>query len=101
MRRRLHSSLVHLLLLLGVCLFALPLVGMLVTALKSEAQVQDISSLRRILIPEPMVWENFRSAVTRFRFLLYFGNSLYLVMMNVIGVALVCPLVAYGFARFR
>ncbi len=96
-----QSIFTHLLLLMGVILFALPLYGMLVTALKSEAQVQDISTLRRILVPEPAMWENFLTAVTRFRFLLYFGNSLYLVLMNVIGVALVCPLIAYGFARFR
>ncbi len=101
MRRTGQSLLIHLVLLAGVILFALPLYGMLVTALKSEAQVQDISSLRRILIPEPAMWENFITAVTRFHFILYFGNSLYLVLMNVLGVALVCPLIAYGFARFR
>jgi multiple sugar transport system permease protein len=101
MKKPTQSFLTHLILLAGVVLFALPLYGMLVTALKSEAQVQDISSLRRILIPEPAMWSNFFTAVTRFRFLLYFSNSLYLVLMNVLGVALICPLIAYGFARFR
>lgn len=101
MKKPTQSYLTHLILLVGVILFALPLYGMLVTALKSEAQVQDISSIRRILLPEPAMWSNFYTAVTRFRFLLYFSNSLYLVLMNVLGVALICPLIAYGFARFR
>lgn len=101
MKKPTQKTLTHLLLLAGVALFALPLYGMLVTALKSEAQVQDISTIRRILVPEPAMWENFHTAVTRFNFLLYFGNSLYLVLMNVLGVAVMCPLIAYGFARFQ
>jgi multiple sugar transport system permease protein len=100
-KRTLQTFAVHLALLAGVVLFALPLYGMIVTALKSEAQVQDISSLRQILVPEPVVWKNFVDAVTRFHFFRYFTNTLFLVGMNVLGVALVCPLVAYGFARFR
>lgn len=91
----------HGILIVGVVVFALPLYGMVVTALKSEAQVQDISSLERILVPDPMMWENFATVIRRVPFSRYFLNSLYLVLMNISGVALICPMIAFGFARFR
>ena len=92
---------IHALLLIGVALFAVPLLGLLVTALKSEAQVQDVSSLRRILIPDPVLWRNFVDVFHRVPIGLYFWNSLMIVVGSVLGVALICPLVAYGFSRFR
>jgi len=99
---RVASSLtIHGILILGVIVFAMPLLGMVVTALKSTAQVQDISSLKRILVPDPVVWRNFVEVFHRIPFLLYFFNSLRIVVLNILGVALVCPMVAYGFARFR
>lgn len=100
-RRRLKPAWTHLVLLALVFVFAMPLYGMMATALKSEAQVQDISSLHRILVPDPVVWENFSKVFQRAAFYRYFGNSLWLVLLNVSGVALVCPLVAYGFSRFE
>lgn len=100
-RRTVGSLTIHGLLILGVIAFAMPLLGLVATALKSTAQVQDISSLKRILIPDPVVWGNFSEVFRRIPFLLYFGNSLLIVVLNILGVALVCPMVAYGFARFR
>lgn len=100
-RKRLTNLLTHVALLTGVVIFALPLYGMLCTALKTESQVQDISSLARILIPSPAMWENFSEVFQRVPFMLYFGNSLLIVTLSVLGVTIVCPLVAYGFARFK
>ena len=100
-RRTFASVLTHGLLVLGVIVFAVPLYGMIATALKSEAQVQDVSSLRRVLVPDPVLWSNFSDVVARVPFLRYFGNSLLLAALNVLGVATICPLVAYGFSRFR
>lgn len=100
-RRRLGSMVTHLVLICGVIVFAVPLYGLVVTALKSEAQVQNVSSLRAILIPSPVVWRNFVDVTQRVPFMLYAFNSLSLVVLNVLGVAIVCPLVAYGFSRFQ
>lgn len=98
--RRLKTFLTHAIILALVFAFAMPLYGMLVTALKSEAQVQDVSSLRRLLLPDPVMLGNFAKVFQRSSFYLYFANSLWLVLLNVAGAAMVCPLVAYGFARF-
>jgi len=100
-RRRLGAIVTHLVLICGVVVFAVPLYGLVVTALKSEAQVQNVSSLRAILVPSPVVWHNFVDVTQRVPFMLYAFNSLTLVVLNVLGVAIVCPLVAYGFSRFQ
>ena len=100
-RRAAKIAATHLLLAVLVALFALPLYGMVVTALKSEAQVQDVSTLARILVPDPAVWGNFTKVFERADFYLWFLNTLWIVLLNVVGVAVVCPLVAYGFSRFQ
>jgi ABC-type glycerol-3-phosphate transport system permease component len=99
-RRRLTPFLTHATMLALVFVFAMPLYGMVVTALKSEAQVQDVSSMTRLLVPDPVMLDNFSKVFQRSSFYLYFFNSLWLVLLNVAGVAVVCPLVAYGFSRF-
>ncbi len=100
-RRAAKIAATHLLLAVLVALFALPLYGMVVTALKSEAQVQDVSTLARVLVPDPVVWGNFTKVFERADFYLWFLNTLWIVLLNVAGVAVVCPLVAYGFSRFQ
>lgn len=97
----LRAALTHAALLTLVAVFALPLWGMAATALKSETQVQDVSSLSRILVPDPVEWGNFVQVFRRSAFPRYLANSLLLVLLNVAGVAVVCPLVAYGFSRFE
>ena len=100
-RKRLSALWVHFVLICGVVVFAIPLYGLVATALKSEAQIQDVSSLRRLLIPDPVMWSNFADVFRRVPFLRFFANTLIVVFLNVLGVAIVCPIVAYGFARFR
>ncbi|MEI7632890.1 MAG: carbohydrate ABC transporter permease [bacterium] len=100
-RKWMATALIHTALVIGLVIFAMPLYGMIATALKSDTQVQDISSLRRILVPDPVMWRNFTDVIHRVPFLRYFANSLTIVFLSVLGVAAVCPLVAYGFARFR
>jgi len=100
-RRRFSVAVTHFVLICGVIVFTVPLYGLVVTALKSEAQVQNVSSLRAMLVPSPVVWRNFADVMHRVPFMLYAFNSLTLVVLNVLGVAIVCPLVAYGFSRFQ
>lgn len=91
----------HAALALGVFIFMIPLAGMVLMALKSEAQVQDVSSLRRMLVPEPVMWSNFATVFRRTPMIRYFANTFFITVMSVAGVMTVCPLVAYGFSRFR
>lgn len=76
--------------------FVLPLLWMLATSLKSEA---DVSANTLSLIPEAFQWSNYVEAFVAIRpFLL---NSVQLAVINVIGVLVIASLAYYGFARLR
>lgn len=49
--------------------------------------------------PEVIQWSNYSEALTQVPFLKYFMNSLFLVVVNIIGKLLSSSLVAFGFAR--
>jgi len=86
-----------LLLLVGLAFFV-PFLWLVVTALKPLNQVFTIPP---VWIPKPIMWENFRLALTHpafpFSRLLY--NSLYYAALSTVGVTIASSLTAYAFAR--
>ncbi|MFN8446655.1 MAG: carbohydrate ABC transporter permease [Caldilineaceae bacterium] len=97
-RQRLYQLLVYLLLLVLGALFALPLVWMLSTALKSNDQLIVFPP---IWIPKPLMWENFPQAWQYAPFGTYLLNTLVVTMVALLGQVLSASFVAYGFARLR
>lgn len=98
-RSRLVGRIVVYALLVGfVTLNLVPFVWMLSTALKPDSQ---LFIQPPVWIPRPVMWANFARALTSFPFLRYLGNTVYIAVLNVIGVLLASSLVAYGFARLR
>jgi multiple sugar transport system permease protein len=79
-------------------LFILPFFWMLSSSLKINAQ---LFMFPPVWIPNPIHWPNFKNAVTMIPFLTYFRNTIFLVVMNIIGIAFSCTLVGYGFGRIR
>jgi multiple sugar transport system permease protein len=97
--RRLISELAaHLLLLLFGIAFALPFFWQLSTSLKPDAQ---IFVLPPQWIPDPIQWDNYPRALTYIPYFLYFRNTLYIAIFNVVAIMISCTLVAYGFARIN
>jgi multiple sugar transport system permease protein len=90
----------HLLLLIGAVVILFPIAWMLSTSLKPENQVRQFPP---VWIPNPIVWENYRSAVTIFPvpFIRFVGNSLFLSLANVVGAVVSNTIVAFAFARLR
>lgn len=84
-------------LLLGTAMVLMPLVWMLSTALKSDAEIYTNSSF----IPRAWAWENFTLAWHSAPFTTYLKNTLFLTAVGVFGSLLSNSLVAYGFARIR
>ena len=78
--------------------FTTPLVWMVLTSLKSGA---EISSDPHRFLPRQWQWHNYFDAVTSIPYLRYLRNSLLLCILSVLGTVLSCSLVAYGFARLR
>lgn len=78
--------------------FLTPFYWMVVTALKTEAQLFQIPPA---WVPNPLAFENFAQVFKEVPFAKFIGNSALLVIWNVIGQVLATMMVAYGFSRFR
>jgi multiple sugar transport system permease protein len=93
--------------LIALCVpFALPLVWMLATSLKGDAQIfaregQTQTLSVRSLLPSPIQWSNYPAALQTVPFGTYLQNTLFLCAMNVLGAVLSSAIVAYGFARIQ
>ena len=78
--------------------FALPLIWMISTSLKTDPQVYRVPP---IWIPNPMRFQNYVDVWTRRPFGLWFLNTMRYVIPSTIGVVIASTLVAYSFARVR
>ena len=85
------------LLALGSLLVLFPLVWMLSTALKSDAEVMINSSL----IPRDWRFDNFAKAWNSAPFMMYLKNTIIITAIGMAGTVISCSLVAYGFAKIR
>lgn len=97
-RRLLTEAAGHLFLLFFGAAFAIPFLWQLSTSLKPDAQ---IFVLPPEWIPNPVQWSNYPRALTYIPYFLYFRNTLYIAVFNVIAMLISCSLVAYGFARIN
>ncbi len=86
-----------LLLAAGAVIVLIPLVWMLSTALKSDAEVMVNSSF----IPRDWQFDNFIKAWNSGPFSTYLKNSVFITLSCLAGTLLSNSLVAYGFAKIR
>ena len=101
--RETKLTFLHLALLSGSALFLVPFVWLVVTSLKTDA---EIAIYPPVWIPHPVLWRNYPDAL---KFLppgsgyglLNLGNTLVIAVMSVLGTVLSSSFVAYGFARMR
>ncbi|HEX5415151.1 MAG TPA: carbohydrate ABC transporter permease [Chloroflexota bacterium] len=85
-------------LIVAAVAFVFPLVWMLSTSLKSEAEVFAVPP---IWIPAKILWSNYPDSLTYFPFVQYLINTLIVTVPSVIGTLVSSALTAYGFARVR
>ena len=93
---RFSDYLASFVLLLGAALILLPLIWTIGMALKPDSEIYS----PYLLAKEP-TFTNFSKAITAIPFFRYLGNTLSIVIPNVIGASLVSTFVAYGFSRFN
>lgn len=75
--------------------FLLPIYWMLATAVKSN---EELGITPPTLIPRDWQWGNFVEAFRAFPFATYFGNSLLITALTVVGAIVSNVIVAYGFS---
>jgi multiple sugar transport system permease protein len=87
--------------------YLLPLLWMISTSLKGDAQIfpksgDNLSPISpQNLIPNPVQFQNYPDAMSTVPFFTYLRNTLLLCAFNVFGAVLVSAIVAYGFARVQ
>lgn len=84
--------------LVSVCsiFFIIPLIWMLLTALKST---EDLAN--GVFFPTKLYWDNFKTAVTAISFAQYTFNSLYYAFFATIGMVISTTLTSYAFAKLN
>jgi multiple sugar transport system permease protein len=92
------SDLLTYVVLIVLCLMALfPVLWMVSLSFKELSHMFDYPPR---LIPDPWSTEGYRSAIEDWQFVRYFGNTVFITGLRMIGTLLASSLVAYGFARY-
>ncbi len=92
------KSLLHLFMICLSILFLVPLLWMISTSLKTPDQI-FLSQVQ--WIPNPVAWNNYSRAVQYVDLLNAFKNTVFLSVVNVIGVLISSSLAAYAFAILK
>ena len=97
-RKGVRQGLIYCLLVPLAVVFTLPLVWLLSTSLKSDAQM---AAWPPVWIPSPLRWDNFREGWIQSDFLRCLMNTLSITVLASFGQMLTCSMAAFGFARLR
>ncbi len=96
--RGVRRALLWILVLLVSCIFFLPLLWMLSTAVKPTEQLFKVPP---VWIPNPPQWNIFWDTWTTARFTRYFLNSVKITGLAIAGRLFSCTLAGYAFSRMR
>ncbi|MCG3154332.1 MAG: L-arabinose transport system permease protein AraQ [bacterium] len=91
----------HLVLCATSLLFALPIIWLIATSFKTDAQVVSSDTLAEFFVPNPVAWDNYGRAMARIPLWRYLGNTILVTSLSILGTALASSLVAFAFARYR
>jgi multiple sugar transport system permease protein len=89
---------IYAILVMGAILMIAPFVFLISSSLKVETQVFQYPIQ---WLPNPVRWLNYVDALTQKPFLLYFRNTMIIVIFNQIAILATASLVGYGFARIE
>lgn len=94
---KIYKIIIYSLLILLAIYFLFPLLWMVLTSFKTEAEAQVYPPK---ILPNKWLVSNFVKAWKAQDFSLFLRNSLTVTILTTIGQLISCSLVAYGFARF-
>jgi ABC-type glycerol-3-phosphate transport system permease component len=97
-QRLLSAAAIHLALIAGLVLIFFPIAWAVSTSLKNPG---DIFLFPPTWIPNPIRWENYVQAMTEADFGLYFRNTAFITLVDIVAKVMSCSLVAFSFARLR
>lgn len=91
-------SLIYIILILGACMYFFPFLWMILTSLKAPT---ELITNPPTIIPETPLWTNYVDALNYFPFWRYLLNSVFIVVMTVIGNLFSSSIVGYAFAKLN
>lgn len=101
----LNVATIHLALIVLSIIFLIPLVFLIVTSFKTNAQALDFKAP---FLPNPVQWQNYPDAINYgaeqlgyIPFLVYARNTLLICLLTVTGAVVSNAIVAYSFARLK
>ena len=97
-KQAISATIVYVVLSAGAVVMIVPLLWTISTSLKT---LQQLVIWPPEWIPDPVAWENYVEIFHLQPLVLYFRNSLFIVVANVLGGIITCSFVAYGFARIQ
>ncbi|OUC05482.1 sugar ABC transporter ATP-binding protein, partial [Litorilinea aerophila] len=90
--------LLYVVLATGGILFIMPLLWMISTSVKPDHLIYNIPI---VWIPPELDWQNYVNGWTALPFPRFYANTIFVTIVNIIGLVLSSSLVAFGFARIR
>ncbi|QBD80566.1 carbohydrate ABC transporter permease [Ktedonosporobacter rubrisoli] len=98
-RSLLKSSLpIHILLILGACIFVVPFLWMLLTSVKTLGEATQVPP---VIFPASLQWGNYSEVLATLPFLKFYENTILMTIGRTLGQLLFCSLAAYAFARIE
>jgi len=79
----------------------IPFYWMVLTALKTNAEVSDLANPRLFIGLREMQWVNFKTALTKFDFAIYLKNTIIVGFFSTIGTLVTTILAAFAFSRLE
>jgi len=93
---RLQTLIVYIILILFSLAFIVPFIWLILGSFKSSAELFTNPGL-----PKVFHWSNYKEAFTAFPFFLYLKNTLFILVVNIIGCIISNTIIAYGFSRIE
>lgn len=93
-----RKTLIHLTLIIGAFIMAVPFLWMILTSIKTNAEATAIPPK---IFPAIAQWKNYVEVFQKFPFMGYYWNTIVTTAAKTIGQLLFCSMAAYAFARIK
>ena len=101
-------AVVHVILIFGALIMIGPLIWMILTSVKTQADAESffntprqLGAVLKALLPDPFTWENYRDVFTERPMVSYFINSALYTLLRMIPGLFFCSLAGFLFAKMR
>lgn len=93
-----YKVVIHIILIVLSLTMLIPFLWMISSSLKT---IQEMFATPPTWIPKYVAWENYTYMLESAPWVRYFGNTLFITVLTILGQLVTCSMAAYAFARLR